>query len=86
MNLPEVGLVDLSQILGQSEVTPEQAQQNRARGKGPRRPRPGAPGILPIGKTTWWEGVRAGKYPPPVKLGRRTFWRAADIRRLVESL
>lgn len=40
---------------------------------------------IPISKTTWWEGVRTGKYPKPVKLGERlTCWRLMDILELVE--
>ena len=23
--------------------------------------------VLPIGKTSWWEGVKKGRYPTPVK-------------------
>jgi prophage regulatory protein len=40
---------------------------------------------LPISKSTWWEGVRSGRYPQPVKLGSRlTCWRLADILEIVE--
>ena len=40
---------------------------------------------LPISKSTWWEGVRSGKFPKPVKLGSRlTCWRLSDILELVE--
>ena len=28
--------------------------------------------LLPISKSSWWAGVRTGKYPAPVKLGPRT--------------
>lgn len=42
-------------------------------------------GPIPVGKSTWWEGVRTGRFPRPVKLGPRiTAWRAEDIRALVE--
>ena len=49
---------------------------------------PPIPAIIPVGKSTWWEGVRTGRYPQPVRtLGRRiTAWRVEDIRRLIESL
>lgn len=47
---------------------------------------PPIPPILPICKTTWWNGVRSGKYPRPVKLGKRTTcWKAEDIRRLIDT-
>jgi prophage regulatory protein len=39
--------------------------------------------VIPIGKSTWWAGVKAGKYPAPVRpspFGRVTVWRAAEIR------
>jgi prophage regulatory protein len=40
-------------------------------------------GPLPISKSTWWAGVKSGRYPQPVKLGPRiTAWRLADIMML----
>lgn len=46
---------------------------------------PGGP--IPVSKSTWWSGVRDGRFPKPVKLGPRiTAWRAEDIRALIESL
>lgn len=42
--------------------------------------------IFPIGKSTWWDGVKDGRFPKPVKLGARTTaWNIADIRDLVEN-
>ena len=42
--------------------------------------------VLPIGKTTWWEGVKQGRFPAPVKLGARTtVWRVEDIRALIAA-
>ncbi len=41
--------------------------------------------LFPVGKSSWWQGVREGRYPKPVKLGpRTTAWRASDIRMLLE--
>jgi hypothetical protein len=49
-------------------------------------PKRGIPPIVPIGKTAWWEGVRSGRFPKPIKLGPRiTVWRVEDIRNLIES-
>lgn len=43
-------------------------------------------GPLPIGRSTWWQGVRDGRYPQPVKLGPRiTAWRVTDIQKLIED-
>ena len=45
----------------------------------------GITAIIPVGKSTWWAGVRSGRYPKPVKLGpRTTAWRVEDIRALIE--
>lgn len=41
--------------------------------------------IYPVSKSTWWAGIRSGRYPKPVKLGPRcTAWRIEDIRALIE--
>ena len=41
-------------------------------------------GPLPISRSSWWAGVRSGRYPQPVKLGPRiTAWRCEDIRSLI---
>ena len=42
--------------------------------------------IIPVRKSCWWEGVKAGRFPKPVKLGPRvTAWRVEDIRALIAS-
>lgn len=39
---------------------------------------------FPVSRSTWWAGVKAGKYPAPVKLGpNTTAWRAEDILSLI---
>ena len=41
--------------------------------------------FLPISKCTWWNGVREGRFPKPIKLGpNTTAWRAEDVRALAE--
>ena len=36
-----------------------------------------------IGKSSWWAGVKSGKFPKPIKLGERTTrWRLNDILEL----
>lgn len=43
-------------------------------------------GPIPVSKSTWWEGVRSGRFPKPFKLGpRTTVWRVEDIRALFED-
>jgi prophage regulatory protein len=42
-------------------------------------------GPIPVSKSTWWAGVKTGRYPSPIKLGERiTAWRAEDINALIE--
>lgn len=54
---------------------------------GNRKATPPVPPILPIGTSTWWEGVKTGRFPQPVKLGpRTTAWRWEDIQKLVDAL
>ena len=41
---------------------------------------------IPIGRSTWWEGVKRERFPKPVKLGpRTTAWKVEDIRALIET-
>ena len=43
--------------------------------------------IIPVSKSTWWEGIRCGKFPRPVKLSERTSaWRRSDIEALCDRL
>jgi prophage regulatory protein len=47
---------------------------------------PPIPPLIPISKSTWWSGIKSGRYPKGVKLSANsTAWRAEDIRKLIES-
>jgi len=42
--------------------------------------------LLPISPASWWNGVRAGKYPRGIKLGpKTTCWRLSEITALAET-
>jgi predicted DNA-binding transcriptional regulator AlpA len=42
-------------------------------------------GPIPVSKSTWWAGVKSGRFPQPVKLGPRiTAWRVEDICALID--
>lgn len=44
--------------------------------------------VIPIGKSTWWAGVRSGRYPQPVRpspFGRVTVWRVEEIHAFLEA-
>jgi len=43
-------------------------------------------GPIPVSKSTWWQGVKDGRFPQPQKLGpRTTVWKVEDIRALFED-
>jgi predicted DNA-binding transcriptional regulator AlpA len=43
-------------------------------------------GPIPVSKSTWWAGIKDGRFPQPIKLGPRiTAWRVEDIRALIET-
>ena len=43
-------------------------------------------GPIPVSKSTWWAGVKTGRYPKPLKIGPRvTVWRVEDILALIEN-
>ena len=43
--------------------------------------------MIPVGKSTWWAGVKSGRYPQAYKLGpRTTAWKAADILKLIAEI
>ena len=42
--------------------------------------------VIPISKSSLYDGIRKGIYPAPVKLSERTSaWRVEDIRALIEK-
>lgn len=69
--LPETGYLRLPQIVGKAATETS----------------PAIPALIPVSKSTWWSGVRSGRYPQPVRtLGERiTAWKVEDIRALIEQ-
>jgi predicted DNA-binding transcriptional regulator AlpA len=48
---------------------------------------PPIPAVIPVSRSTWYEGIKAGRFPKPVKLGPRTSaWRVEEIRQLVSTM
>jgi prophage regulatory protein len=42
--------------------------------------------FVPVSRSSWWAGVKAGRFPKPFKLSERvTVWRVADIRKVIEG-
>ncbi|HCU70112.1 MAG TPA: hypothetical protein DGF30_13060 [Desulfomicrobium sp.] len=43
--------------------------------------------VVNIPKSSWWRGVKEGRFPKPIKLGPRTSaWRASDLESLIDRL
>ena len=43
--------------------------------------------ILPISKSSWWDGVKSGRFPKAIKIGANTtVWREDEVRSLVDEL
>lgn len=43
--------------------------------------------LIPVSKSTFWEGIKTGRYPKPVKLSERvTAWRVSDIQKFLNSV
>lgn len=71
IGLPDTGYLRLPQIVGKRATAST----------------PAIPALIPISKSTWWAGVRSGRFPQPVHLGERiTAWRVEDVRALIERL
>lgn len=42
--------------------------------------------VFPVSKSTWWAGIKSGRFPKGIKLGpRTTAWSVEDIRGLIEK-
>jgi predicted DNA-binding transcriptional regulator AlpA len=42
--------------------------------------------LIGVAESTWWAGVASGRFPPPVKCGRRSFWPQSVIANFIETL
>ena len=48
---------------------------------------PPIPPLIPVSRSSWWQGIKEGRFPKPVKLGpKTTAWRVEDIRNLIHQL
>lgn len=56
-------------------------------GKAPSELSPGIPPIIPVSRSTWWAGVRSGRFPRPTRaLGPGiAAWRVESILALIEQ-
>lgn len=38
---------------------------------------------IPLSRSAFYQGIKDGKYPPPIKFGRSSFWDEAQIDALI---
>jgi len=41
---------------------------------------------IPVSRSLWWQGVRTGRFPSPVRNGRITMWSVQSIRDLITQI
>ena len=41
--------------------------------------------LIPISQSSWYAGIKEGRYPAPVALGGSVAWRAGDIADILEN-
>ncbi len=90
-SLPSTGLLRLPQIIGTLAASPRTKEPANKQDSGIKRDRktdaPFYPPVIPVSRSTWWAGVKDGRYPRPIKLSERcTAWCVEDIRALIERL
>ena len=50
-------------------------------------PKKGIAPLIPVSRSGWYQGIKEGRFPEPVKLGQRAVaWRYADIAALLKRL
>jgi hypothetical protein len=76
--------VGIRDIIGRPEITKEAAEKNRRLGKGPRKARPPETGMIRGGRTWFYKMIKLGVFPPPVKVGRKSLWKAEEIGKALE--
>jgi len=54
---------------------------------GNKKAKPPVPGLIPVSRAAWWDGIKRGLYPRGRKIGPRiTAWKVEDIRALIDKL
>jgi hypothetical protein len=77
----------LEQIIGQRPISASEAETNRRHNKRNRRQRDGIDGILPMSKSTWFAGIKTGRFPAPdVRDIGRNYWKESTIDALLERM
>lgn len=50
-------------------------------------PKRGIQALFPVSRSGWYQGIKDGRFPAPVKLGSRSSaWRVSDVQALLASV
>ncbi len=75
----------MEQIAGKNNL-PETGFVRLSNIIGDQKANPPIPPIIPVSKSTWWAGVKSGRFPKELKIGPRiTVWRVEDIRAFIQN-
>jgi len=54
---------------------------------GDKKADPPIPAVIPVSNSTWWAGVKKGRFPKPKKISENiTVWDVKDIRKLINDI
>ncbi|NBT72496.1 MAG: AlpA family phage regulatory protein [Betaproteobacteria bacterium] len=42
-------------------------------------------GLIPIGRTTFYQLIKSGRIPKPTKIGRVSVWRLSEVRAGIDA-
>ncbi len=78
--LPAIGYLRLCQIIGR-KATPSDPDSKS------KNLREAIPALIPVSKSTWYQWIRDGKCPKPLRISERTsVWRVEDILEFIEKI
>ena len=74
-------------VIAQSSMLPSAGYLRLSQIIGRPQANPPVPGIIPVSASTWWTGVKSGKFPVPVKLSANvTAWKISGVRALMDRI
>lgn len=42
--------------------------------------------LIPVGKSYWYEGVKAGRFPTPIKMGKVALYKVENIEKVIKDI
>jgi prophage regulatory protein len=80
-------MILLERSLGAPDQLPQAGLARLEQIIGDPKAEPPIPALVPVSKSTWWLGVRTGRFPPAIKVTPGvSAWRWRDINRLLDNL